>query len=540
VTKLTLTAVVLTALFGAVVAGAQTYQAPPHFNHIVIIVQENRTPDDLFQSSIKATSCGTENHFEAGVDIQNGGPNLAAKNHGKPYQTCLTQLTNLNTGGTGHTHDPNWTTQFNSGAMDGACLLTWPNCPEYTYVTQSVVKPYFDIATNYGFANYMFQTNQGPSFPAHQFILGGTSAPVFPGDPNNYYQDFVAENASFLDSGCPVGGTGPKWINPQGNELTDPNKSECYDHNTLVTYQDSNDVVHDRGVGWKYYAQTLGIIWDAPEANPQICYGAVSGTGSCSGSEFTDHVIIEKNRNLSSAPILKDIHDCQLAAISWVTPDEAWSDHPGDDAKSLGPSYVADVVDAIGNSGANSGGKCDYWKADPTAIFITWDDWGGFYDHVPPPITYLATHTPLCTTLDAPNGWGCGYVYGFRVPLLVVSEYTPPNTVSGAISGPPTYPPPKEWTHDFGSILAFAENNFQLPPIAPSGYTYADQNSLDTNGGAYVPLWEFFLANPARGFTNIAPTASTFDANYFMNYYITPQNDGTLPTPRGPDGGDDD
>lgn len=58
-----------------------------------------------------------------------------------------------------------------------------------------------------------------------------------------------------------------------------------------------------------------------------------------------------------------------------------------------------------------------------------------------------------------PNGWGCGYVYRFRVPLLVVSAYTPAGYVSGAISGPPACPPPPKCTHDFGSILAFIENN---------------------------------------------------------------------------------
>jgi hypothetical protein len=90
-------------------------------------------------------------------------------------------------------------------------------------------------------------------------------------------------------------------------------------------------------------------------------------------------------------------------------------------------------------------------------------------------------------------------VYGFRVPLLVVSAYTPPHTISGPITGTPTYPQPKEWTHDFGSILKFTENNFLGPtaaiaPQTPVKYTDADQNSLDTvyQGNQVVPLWDFF------------------------------------------------
>ena len=527
-------------------AHAQNYQAPPHFNHIVIIVQENRTPDNLFGDTGNNKRCGRENPFERGVDITSGGPNLASKQHGRRYITCSLPLNNLNEGASAH-HHWNWVKQYDGGVMDGACLNThWERsgfCPEYTYVEKSVVKPYFDIATNYGWANYMFQTNQGPSFPAHQFIFGGTSAPVGPGDSKQYYEYFVAENATILDSGCTIKKWGPDWIDPAGKERLDPDKSQCYDRNTLVTYQDSNGV-HDKTGnikgGWKYYAQSPGIVWDAPEADPQTCYFAKSGTGKCNSTEFTDHVVFAKSELMKSAPIFTDIRKCQLAAINWITPDEAWSDHAGDDPRSLGPSWVADIVDAIGNSGRDSRGQCDYWKTDPTAIFITWDDWGGFYDHVPPPVTYKGTKDKDTGkwTCPAPNNWGCGYVYGFRVPLLVVSRYTPPHTISGAITGKPIYPPLPQWTHDFGSILAFVENNFRLPPIAPSGYTYADQNTLDAvyQEKQVVPLWEFFLGT-GRKFT---PISARYDADFFMNYYTTPLPDGTLPAPTGPDGGDDD
>ena len=547
--RTTLKAVVLFALFRAIVVQGQTYQAPPTFKHIVIIVQENRTPDDLFQPSVVGAPCGNQNRFEPGVDIQNGGPNLASQNNHEPYITCMTPVDNLSQGGTSHKH-AQWVLQYDNGAMDGACLnTTWPNCPQYDSVSQNVVQPYFDIATNYGWANYMFSTHEGPSFPSHQFLFGGTSAPVWPGDSNQYYKYFVAENGP--DSGCPDTTNTAAWIDPAGFELADPNNSECYDHNTLVTYQENN-TVYDKTTnlengGWKYYAQKPGSIWDAPEANPQTCYFATGGGGKkCNSSEFSSHVVFEGGSGLTSAPILQDIQKCQLASITWVTPDEAWSDHPGMHDMSLGPAWVADIVDAIGNSWTQSKGQCDYWGTnsttpEPTAIFITWDDWGGFYDHVPPPAVYRgAEDTQGQWACDAPNSWGCGYVYGYRVPLLVVSEYTPAGTISGKLTGPPTYPPPQEWTHDFGSILKFTENNFWGPTaqIAPPGYSYADSNSLDSNGGTYIPLWDFFLGSP-RSFTTINPGNSQYNASYFMNYYTTPQN-GYYPAPIGPDGGDDD
>jgi phospholipase C len=98
-------------------------------------------------------------------------------------------------------------------------------------------------------------------------------------------------------------------------------------------------------------------------------------------------------------------------------------------------------VNAIGNSA--------YWS--DTAIIITWDDWGGWYDHVPPKIVNDGT------------SWGSGYAYGFRVPLIVVSPYAK----AGYISHVP---------HDFGSILNLIEKTFGLPSL---GYAdaYADDLS---------------------------------------------------------------
>jgi hypothetical protein len=218
--------------------------------------------------------------------------------------------------------------------------------------------------------------------------------------------------------------------------------------------------------------------------------------------------------------------------VSWVIPDQAWSDHPKQD-KGGGPSYVANLVNAIGQSTCPDGGQT-YWQ--DTAIFITWDDWGGFYDHVPPPAVYRSSDKSACPNTIAPNGWGCGYVYGFRVPLLVVSAYTPARYVSGALPSPGKQP---KYEHDFGSILAFIENNFQLNNITYPAKYYADYNAIDwLQDRTNIPLSDFFLPGSYRSFTPITP-ASGYDKNYFQNYYTTPQN-GVLPQPTGPDGDDAD
>lgn len=255
----------------------------------------------------------------------------------------------------------------------------------------------------------------------------------------------------------------------------------------------------------------------------------------------------------AGAPILSDIANCQLQQISWVIPDAAWSDHPNNSTgAALGPYWVANIVDGIGNSYANSEGACDYWgnvasaasgKRKPTAIFIVWDDWGGFYDHVPPPNAWLGAVSGSGFTCGAPNDWGCGYIYGFRVPFLVVSEYTGASTSGGGyISGPcgvtgqPTCPNTgQKYQHDFGSILAFTEFNFGLLNIDQSGDNgYADYNALDWGAlRQNIPLSDFFPL-----YTGTTPTGrpffqipvSDFPAGFFGNYYSTHSA-----TPTGPD-----
>jgi phospholipase C len=201
------------------VASAQTVPPPGTFQHIIIVVQENRTPDNLFGAGPAIVQCGNEDPFESGVDIVDGGP---AK--GYPYQ-CFTPLalngeyasTGCGKNGTSPCYyDPEhyfwaWKLDYDNSQMDGFCHDPAGNgaCLAYTYVPQSQVQPYFDIATNYGFANYMFQTNEGPSLEAHQFLFTGTSAPVGPNDDyGNYNLDFVADlpQAKTQLTGCPLGG----------------------------------------------------------------------------------------------------------------------------------------------------------------------------------------------------------------------------------------------------------------------------------------------------------------------------------------------
>ncbi len=405
-----LTVVESAALLAVLCFPAFASTATP-FSHVVVIVQENRTPDNLFN--------GLQNYLPE-ADIATSGLDS------KGQTIALTAEPLATSYDLSHSH-PSFLKMYDGGKMDGANLIPCSpkkycqKFPQYRYVQNSDVVPYFEIAENYGFANRMFSTQQGPSFPGHQFILSGTSA------PSATSPDFASENPEY---GVSDYGNGCIADAQQRVEVIDPSGSEsgsiypCFEHETLT------DVLDAAAVSWRYYTPPpkygSGWLWDAPLAIAHMCVSSGYG-GTCTGSDFT-----KKEVYFGPAQILTDIQDGQLRAVSWVIPNSKESDHPQTNDGS-GPSWVASVVDAIGES--------SYW--DSTAIFITWDDWGGWYDHVAPPI-------------DSTYGY---YEYGFRVPLLVVSPYTPKGYVSNT-------------TLDFGSILKFAETVFGLGTIPPG--TFAD------------------------------------------------------------------
>jgi hypothetical protein len=270
-------------------------------------------------------------------------------------------------------------------------------------------------------------------------------------------------------------------------------------------------------VSWAYYGDAAHNIapgtdlWTAPNAFSDICLPVVMGL--CTGTEFMNHVVLpgDSSRGNYTEPILWDLGDntqgvCGLKSVSWVIPDGRWSDHPKKVGHNGGPSWVAALVDAL--DGKNNDGTlfgqtenpCGYW--DNTVILVVWDDWGGFYDDVDP--------NPTGQNGGYSNRTGGQYVYGFRVPLLVISKYAKPGYVSGPASGATcvgTY-----YCHDFGSILNFVEHTFGLPPIngdATSQDPYADALVRDITLTNTYSLADFFGTTP-NPFTPIIITPQQY------------------------------
>jgi phospholipase C len=465
--------------FAGVVAASAQDRA---FQHVVVIVQENRTPDNLFQGlCLTRLACSTT-PFAGQYNIQTSKWRDKTQPSGtiEPLTVPLANAYDL-----GHSHvsfleqcDMNpitaVTTAAKTCAMDGAalaaslCTGTCLSQPAFRYVENSdgILNPYLELVRQYGWANYMFQTNQGPSFPAHQFIFGGTSAPSASDDAEAIFADSNIDSLKDIAGCIAVAKSIVALVSTV--KLTDAFVYPCFEHATLP------DVL-PASVTWKYYATGAGNIWTAPNAIRHICQPSEPAGGECTGPEW------KKNVELVSADVLKDISNCALANLSWVTPTGQNSDHAQVNTGG-GPSWVASIVNAIGESKCKNADGTSYW--DSTAILITWDDWGGWYDHEPP------------TILPGAQG---DYQYGFRVPLIAVSAYTSAGMIDNT-------------RYDFGSILRFVEHNFG---VSEGILNFADERSDSS-------LIDFFdtrlLPRP------FVPVLATKDADYFLND-TTPPSD---------------
>lgn len=520
------------ASFAAQMALAQSAQPfPPQIKNVIVIVQENRTPDNLFhfltpacplanvrfedQSCIPVavtTSCYDVS--PCGVSNQTG--------HRRPIQLKPAPLSGAVD--PDHSHkgfdemcDPEPVSL--RCRNDGAWKTSTPAGSSYAYVDNVAVTnsdgsqghlldPYLTFAKEYGWANYMYQTNQGPSYPAHQFLFSGTSALTASDDANskfvggNFDSEVLSNFAGCLaEEGATNTLISPALSTPPDSctLYADGSVQECPLLNTALVYptepvgtfcyshQSMADILDPHAITWKYYAPSAGLIWTAPDSIKSICQPAFTNPNGdpgsllkCTGSEWNANVDVN-NRGID---ILRDIVTCRLARVSWVIPDGQWSDHAGSHDL-YGPSWVAAVINAIGNNPKCAGGRAGegeaYWQN--TAIVVTWDDWGGWSDNQPAP---SASKLPCKSTACRGD-----YEYGFRVPLLVVSAYTPAGFISNT-------------AHDFGSILRMIEGINHLPE---GQLGFADAR-------ATTDLEEFFTLTQPR-------TYQTVPAEKNSNFFLT-------------------
>jgi phospholipase C len=276
---------------------------------------------------------------------------------------------------------------WDNGLMDD---FSYPS--GYAQYSERQIPTYWAYAHSYVLADNFFTSVMGPSFPNHLFTIFGTSF----GSVNNP-RDSDGSSIPNYNWGCD---SAPDVL----VLMVDGSHSRpCWDVPTLIDEMDA------AGVSWKYYGVTTpkdGYYWTEVAAIRHIRYGP------------------DWSNVVPWRTFVNDAKRGALPAVSWVTTDGLNSEHPPNDVR-VGEAVTAAMIAAVQNGP----------DAASTVIFVSWDDYGGWYDHVAPP------------QVDATG-------YGIRVPLIIVSPFAKRGYVFHGES-------------DFASFPKFIEEIFALAPLGP-------------------------------------------------------------------------
>jgi phospholipase C len=367
------------------VASSSTAQPPPPgletLDHLIFIVQENRSFDHYFGTFPGADGI----KFRADGTPKACIPDPALGHCSRPYHSSQ----QIQFGGP---HDnPAALTDIDHGAMDGfvkAASVKPSSCgfdrfdPKCTaslgpddqsdvlsYHTRADIPNYWAYAKRYQLEDRMFAPVDSWTLPAHLFLVSAWSA--FCPDPTD-----PMSCRSNID-------------------LKEPGQQHRYGDDPNYAWTDITYLLHNADVGWAFYVGE-GTCFDPPCPGLKVGpYGKTPSGKNVLPGFVTVHEDDQLGNIQTHADFEREAADGTLPPVSWLVPGNLASEHPSAGTPiSAGQAYVTAMVTA-----AMQGPD---W--DSTAIFLTWDDWGGFYDHVEPP------HVDR-------NG------YGLRVPGIVISPW---------------------------------------------------------------------------------------------------------------------
>jgi phospholipase C len=419
--------------------------------HVIVLVQENRTFDNLFASSV----------------LENGGPYPGADTaqtaivDGKPLPLKAVPLEHL--GDPSHTHAA-LMAEWNHGKMDGfgMNLVRAPfgfhlNEPgfAYAYVPQDETAIYHVLAARYSLADKNFAPRLVPTFPSHYTLV--TAQSRIAGNPNSRIW------------GCDATPGATALIFGEGETTIKPGVFPCFDQPTIA---DLLDAAH---VTWRYYTGPADARFNRSvnvyDAFRKIRYGP----------DWRRDVVAPSSR------VLADLHDCRLPQVSFVMPIGLDSDHAGSLSAS-GPGWVGSVYLAMAQT---RGTRCDYYK--DSAMILTWDDSGGWFDHVPPP------PGPAGTT------------WGFRIPIVVVSAWAHSNYDSRRPNAPPFV---SHTRRESTAITTFIEKNWALGNLGQRDATDDDLSDMfDYTRAAPVPPLSETALRPLIRQTHFSVALAEHDAS---------------------------
>jgi phospholipase C len=368
---------------------AQAPASAAQIKHIIFILKENHTFDNYF-GSLPGTDGATTGRIHTGKIV----PLMRAPDdpQGDIWHTWHYALLAMD-----------------DGKMDRFDLIKGARqfgfLYAYTQYQPDQLPNYFTYAHQFVVGDEFFTSVHGPSFPNHLYTIaaqagGAKDNPIF-------------TPLSVGPWGCDSPSATRVSVIINGRKSLVP---PCFDFKTLA------DSLNDAGLSWRYYGVsygTPGYVWSAFDVIKHIRLGPQWTTNVVDNSQFAT-----------------DAAAGDLPSVSWITTDFDDSEHPAQ-PPCLGENSTVAFVNAVMQS--------PQWNS--TVIFLSWDDFGGFYDHVPPP------------QLDA---WGLGP----RVPLLIISPFAKRGYV-------------EHQQLEFSSVVRFVEEVYGLPFL-----TARDKGSAD--------IWDAF------------------------------------------------
>ncbi len=384
-------------------------------DHIVVVVQENHAYDNYFGTYclVPGSYCSVNaTGLPAGTCVPKD-PTQPALGCIQPYRLASANVTKP----TDLPH--NWVSShqsYDNGSMDGFYLAENHKLGAFGYYDGSQLPVYWDMAEQYGLGDNFFASVLSYSMPNHWYLMAGQSPEM-------------GVNFSLLKG-------------PDKTALTANEEEYLDESNATPTIE---DLLVNSSVSWTYYD------WSLTSYTSAIRHGAGAGVQGSAfdywnplasrGQSYASNV---SAHFVGTSRFFSDAAAGQLPNVSWVIPAFNDSDHAPANLQN-GENWVSKVVNAVESS--------PDWNS--TVVFVTWDDYGGFYDHIAPP------------TLDAKG-------LSFRAPFFVIGPYVRENFVS----------------HHFGyfeSILHFIEWRFGLDSLT------------DRDANAPLPLEYFdFNASPRR------------------------------------------
>lgn len=290
---------------------------------------------------------------------------------------------------------------LNGGKLDGFGTGIYGPVWAYTQMKEAQIPNYWMWAREYAISDHFFASAAGPSYPNHFFFVGGTSGGVID-NPENI-ETRVVGTKKYKSWGCDA-------IGEDVFVFVKDDQGNLSKHDTCFTFPTVGQQLTRKGVDWTFYSAApgqTGYFWNSYNGISEIFHS----------DQWHEHTRPVDN-------LVKDIEANDLPAVTWVTPRFELSDHPPV-SSSFTHNWISDVVNAVM--------KSDMWQH--TAIFLTWDEWGGFYDPVVPPV------------FDDIGP-------GIRVPLLTISPYTRRGVIDDEVG-------------EFSTPLRFIADNWGLEYLTP-------------------------------------------------------------------------